>query len=68
MKEDEKFLAASLKESMHKNKLVRSATDNTKKCNDALKGFFKQNMPEFNINSNAQRYEQNRNLNKDMSS
>ena len=31
MKEDEKFLGASLKESMHKNKLVRIATEKTNK-------------------------------------
>jgi hypothetical protein len=49
MKEDEKFLSSSLKESMHKNKLVRIATTETNKHNNALKDFFNKNMPDFNI-------------------
>ena len=70
MKEDEKFLSASLKESMHKNKLVRIATAETNKQNDALKDFFNKNMPDWDSKSHAKRFagDGSKNLNNDMKS
>lgn len=60
MKEDEKFLKESLKESMHKKKLVKIATIKTQQQNDALAAFFKKNMPDFDRNAKLRQIERNK--------
>ena len=57
MKQDEKFLKESLKESMHKKKLVKIATQKTIKQNEALAAFFKKNMPDFDRNAKLRQVE-----------
>lgn len=57
MKEDEKFLKDSLKESMHKKKLIKIATTKTQQQNDSLAAFFNKNMPDFDRDAKLRQIE-----------